>query len=165
MSITAELTARMAALNAGSPALTHHFVKVHGFAMAIAEAEGLDPWTLEVLSMAALVHDIAIKPCMDAHGRCPGPVQETEGPPLAREMLASLGIPAAQVDRVCYLVGHHHTYTDVDGIDYRILLEADFLVNLHEGGHGEDAQRAAYRNIFRTEAGKRLFLTMYAHEA
>ena len=27
---------------------------------------------------------------------------------------------------------HHHTYTGVDGIDYQILLEADYLVNADE---------------------------------
>jgi hypothetical protein len=29
-----------------------------------------------------------------------------------------------------------HTYTGVDGMDYRILLEADFLVNAHSDGLG-----------------------------
>lgn len=33
-----------------------------------------------------------------------------------------------------YLVGHHHTYKDIDGLDYQILVEADFLVNYFEDG-------------------------------
>ena len=36
------------------------------------------------------------------------------------------------VERICYLIGHHHTYKDVDGADYQLLLEADFLVNAYE---------------------------------
>ena len=34
------------------------------------------------------------------------------------------------IRRVEYLVGHHHTYKDIDGLDYQILVEADFLVNI-----------------------------------
>ena len=53
-------------------------------------------------------------------------------PPVARQMLTEIGYPQEVVDRVCYLVGHHHTYLDMDGMDYQILVEADFLVNLFE---------------------------------
>lgn len=28
---------------------------------------------------------------------------------------------------------HHHTYSKVEGIDWRILLESDYLVNSYEG--------------------------------
>ena len=28
---------------------------------------------------------------------------------------------------------HHHTYSKVEGIDWRILLESDYLVNAYEG--------------------------------
>jgi hypothetical protein len=41
-------------------------------------------------------------------------------------MLGRLGFGAALVERVCYLVGHHHTYTNIDGPDYQILVEAGF---------------------------------------
>lgn len=43
------------------------------------------------------------------------------------------------MDRVCWLVGHHHTYTDIRDLDYQILVEADCLVNLYE----DDAPRSA----------------------
>lgn len=53
-------------------------------------------------------------------------------------------------------MGHHHTYTDIQGLDYQILVEADFLVNLYEKDEGVEAQRAAYEKIFRTETGRQL---------
>ena len=53
-------------------------------------------------------------------------------------------------------MGHHHTYTDIQGLDYQILVEADFLVNLYEDSSPPEAQRAAYQKIFKTETGKRL---------
>ena len=68
------------------------------------------------------------------YGSAGGKLQEAEGPAIAKGMLERLGFAPAIVERVCYLVGHHHTYTDIDGIDYQILVEADFLVNLYEDG-------------------------------
>ena len=64
-----------------------------------------------------------------------------------------LDCDAGRIERVCYLVGHHHTYTDVDGIDYRILLEADFLVNAANKKLPRDTVIAARENFFRTETG------------
>ena len=69
--------------------------------------------------------------------------------------------PADVTERVCYLVGHHHTYHDMDGMDYQILVEADFLVNLFEDKVSPEGCRNAYHKIFRTESGKRLYRTMY----
>ena len=58
-------------------------------------------------------------------------------------------------------VGHHHTYDSIDGIDYQILVEADFLVNLFEQNESQDAVRSVRERIFRTEAGTRLLDTMF----
>ena len=139
-----------------------HFIKVHDFARLIGQLEGLDPAVQEVLEAAAVVHDIGIHPAERKYGRSDGPLQELEGPPMARELLSQLGWEEAAIDRVAFLVGHHHTYTEIDGIDYQILVEADFLVNLFEGGRSAEAQREVYRRIFRTESVKRLFRTMFS---
>ena len=91
-------------------------------------------------------------------------MQEQEGPPLARELLARLGWEEPVIERVAWLVGHHHTYTDIDDADYQILVEADFLVNLFESDHPAETQREVYRRIFKTEGGKQLFRAMFAWE-
>lgn len=157
----AELTACMAEFNAGEPALTHHLVKVHGFARTIGALTGLDAATLEVLELAALTHDIGIGPCLAKYGACTGDLQEKEGPQHARPMLEALGVAPAVIDRVCYLIAHHHTLDPVDGPDHRILLEADLLVNAHEGNPSQQAKRTAYEATMRTVAGKRLFMAMF----
>ncbi len=54
-----------------------------------------------------------------------------------------------------YLIGHHHTYNNIDGIDYQILVEADFLVNICDDNLAKDAALKAYNNIFKTESGKK----------
>ena len=141
-----------------------HFLKVHQFARLIGRMEALPSDVQETLEAAAVVHDIGIHPAQRKYGSSDGPYQEREGPPLARELLKRLGWEEAVTERVAWLVGHHHTYTGIDGADYQILVEADFLVNLFEGGHSDDAQRKVYRQIFRTEGGKKLFRTMFTWE-
>ncbi len=79
-------------------------------------------------------------------------------------MLGDLGVDPEAIERVAWLVGHHHTYTDVQGLDYQILLEADFLVNLFEDHCGEAEIRHALRKIFRTETGSRICRSMFGLE-
>ena len=67
----------------------------------------------------------------------------------------------ADVARIVHLVTHHHTYVSVDGLDYQILLEADFLVNAGESGFSLAAIQKAKDSIFRTAAGTRLLCNMY----
>ncbi len=159
-----KLTQEMIAFDRGDPRRIQHFIKVHSFARLIGEGEGLDAHTLFTLEAAALVHDIGIRPAEEKYGSCSGRLQEQEGPAPAREMLNALGFPPEVTDRVCYLVAHHHTYSQVDGIDYRILLEADFLVNLYEDASPPKTVQAALKNIFRTETGIRLCRTMFSGE-
>ena len=139
-----------------------HFVKVHAFAKLIGEMEQLDEKTMKILETAAYVHDIGIKPAESKYGKCNGKLQEKEGPAVAGEMLAKLGFENKIIERVCYLVGHHHTYTNIDGKDYQILVEADFLVNLFEESSPMKSIQSVYQKIFKTESGKKICRTMFA---
>jgi predicted metal-dependent HD superfamily phosphohydrolase len=151
----------MIAFDAGEPNLIHHFLKVYQFAILIGKMEAISPDEMEVLEAAAVVHDIGIKICMQKYGDCSGKLQEQEGPAYAEELLKKNGFQQELVDRVSYLVAHHHTYSNIDGNDYQILVEADFLVNLYENSSGEEAIQNAYRNIFKTESGKKLCRELY----
>lgn len=143
------------------PKRIQHFVKVHSFARLIGEEEGLDEKTLFVLEAAALVHDIGIKPAMEKYGNENGKLQEQEGPAQAEAMLGQLGFAQDVIDRVSYLVGHHHTYKNIDGMDYQILVEADFLVNYYENEMPTENIRASVEKIFRTETGTRIAKEMF----
>lgn len=141
-----------------------HFTKVHTYARWIARWEGVEPRVREILDAVTLTHDIGIKAARDKHGTSTWKLQEEEGPPAARAMLAELGFDQALTDRVCWLIGHHHTYTRIEGLDYRILVEADFLVNLQEGNQPLSAVPRIYREIFRTESGKELLKSLYGYD-
>ena len=153
---------RMIAYNAGMPELTQHLIKVYQFAHLIAEGEHLDPRTQFILETAAIVHDIGIRNSLRIYGDDAGPHQEALGPGEAEAMLTSLNYDGDVIARVSYLVGHHHTYTSIDGMDYRILVEADFLVNLFENHASLKSIRKAYDTMFETQTGKALLQTMFS---
>jgi predicted metal-dependent HD superfamily phosphohydrolase len=138
---------------AGDPRRINHFLKVYGFAKVIGEMESLDERTQNILEVAALTHDIGIKVSEAKYGNCAGQHQEIEGPPVARTMLEGLGCNPSVIDRVCWLIAHHHTYNDIDEIDYQILVEADFLVNIVEDDLTGPAVDSIREKIFRTQTG------------
>ena len=140
---------------------TNHFLKVWSYAHTIGTEEGLSDQEQETLELAAIVHDIACPLCRKKYGNTDGAYQEKEGPALVRAFYQNSSLPADQLDRICWLVGHHHTYTDVDGRDYQILLEADFLVNADEAQYSEEAIRNFKEKVFRTETGKKLLHHLY----
>ena len=144
-----------------TPARVNHFLKVWSFARQIGLSEKLSDEMQFLLEITALMHDIGIKPSEEKYHSSAGNYQELEGPVIAAPMLEKYGFTAAQIDRICYLIGHHHTYTNVDGLDYQVLIEADFLVNLYEDDANRSAVMKAYENIFRTQTGRKIFREMF----
>ena len=156
-----ELICSMIRYFSGDPKRIQHFMKVHSFALMIANMESLSEDEIFTLEAAAITHDIGIKISEQKYGDCTGKHQELEGPAEAKKMLTSLGYSSDVTERVCWLIAHHHTYQPVEGIDHRILIEADFLVNLVEGNASREAIETAYRQMFETETGKRLMREMF----
>lgn len=148
----------------GDPKRIQHFTKVHSYARLIGIGEELDDASLFILEAAAYTHDIGIRVAEEKYGRCDGKLQEQEGPIIAQKMLSQLGFENYIVERICFLIGHHHTYDNIDGLDYQILVEADFLVNLYEDDAGNRAIDKAYKRVFKTETGKKIFRLMFGYE-
>lgn len=157
----AEITAKMIDFYQGSLHDINHFMKVYAYAKTIGECERLDTATQAVLEVAAIVHDIACPLCREKYGNADGKLQEQEGPALAISFLQDSGLSKAQIDRIAYLVGHHHTLQDVDGLDYQILLEADYLVNADESHYSKENILNMLEKVFRTETGKRILTSIY----
>ena len=156
-----KIISEMIRCDAGDAKRIHHALKVYALARAIGGEEGLPPEERDVLETAAVLHDIGIHESERKYGSSAGYRQEQEGPPVARNLLEPFGLPPEFVDRVCYLIGHHHTYTGINGSDYQILVEADFLVNLYEDGAPKKEAQAVLDHVFRTETGKRYLRDMY----
>ena len=138
-----------------------HFIKVYTFSHMIGELEGMSGESLEILDIASILHDIGIHPAEKRYGNCMGKYQEELGPDEARKLLAPFNLDDRIVDRVCFLIGHHHTYDQVDGLDYQILLEADFLVNSFEDSLNKDAVMTFRDKVFKTKTGINVLNTMF----
>ena len=161
MTPVAEIMARMIDYPGNTRHDIEHLVKVWSYARTIGQLEGLDARALYVLEVAAIVHDIACPALRQRTGSCNGKLQEREGAPMAAAFLEPFGLPREDLERVCFLVGHHHTFAGVDGPDWQILLEADYLVNAGESGYTDDAIRNFADNLCKTPSGRALFTSIY----
>src|SRR5512136_1935024 len=139
----------------------NHALKVFAFSQIICSRESPDAGMQEIIAYTALLHDIGIREAERKYKSSSGKYQQIEGPPIARQMLTDLGIPVPIIERVCFITAHHHTYTKIDGIDFQIIVEADFLVNIFEDELGREAIESIGDRIVKTKTGKNLLRTMY----
>ena len=157
-----EVMEKMIVISHGSFRDINHFLKVWAYARNIGIGENLDKNTQKTLETAAIVHDISCPSLRAKYGSADGKKQEEVSSPMIKEFFAGTDLHTDVVDRIDYMIAHHHTYTDVDGIDLQILLEADFLVNAQEMGIKKDAIEEMMKNVFKTDTGirylKELFL-------
>lgn len=104
-----------------------HARKVVAYAESILAAER--DADANVVIAAAALHDIGIKNAEAKHGSAAARYQEAEGPPVARAILVELGYPEGFIREVCDIVGHHHHPRETETLNFRILHDADLLVN------------------------------------
>lgn len=156
------LIEKMTEYFSGDPKRIQHFIKVYTFATLIGEGEKLDAQDMLILRTAAIVHDIGIKNAEAKSGRCDGPLQEQEGPPEAEKLLRALGYEDDLIERVSYLVAHHHTGKPGSDVILRILMEADFIVNAYEDGLKKESVMFGSYKLFRTPTGKKYLNTIFA---
>ncbi len=157
----AEITERMIAYSEGNQKDISHFLKVWAYAKTIGELEQLGEETQFLLEAEAVIHDIACPLCRKKYGNTNGVNQEKESAPLVYAFLQDTDIRDEQKERIAYVVSHHHTYEGVDGIDWQILLEADFLVNAEENGYPKETVRTFRDTVAVTDAAKRILNSVY----
>ena len=152
---------RMIAYNAADVRRINHALKVYGFASSIAREEGLSQEELLVVDMASVLHDIGIREAERKYNSCSGHYQEIEGPAVARELLSGVQVSPAHLDRICFLIGNHHSYPKIDGLDFQILVEADFLVNIFEEKMSFHSIESIRKKYFKTKTGIGFLEKMY----
>lgn len=162
--VNAKIKAKMIDFYEGNLADINHFLKVSALAELMGTLEGLDKEEQETLALAAIVHDISCPLCREKYGNTNGKHQERESEALLRPFLAEYHLPERMEARTLYLVSHHHTYTYVQGNDYQILLEADYLVNADEASYSAENIQQARAKLFQTETGRHLLDSMFGRE-
>ena len=151
-----EIMEKMIAFSEGNVHDIDHLIRVWTYAKMIGELEKLDAETQFILEIAAITHDIACPLCREKYGSTNGKYQEREGEPMVRIFLADTDMSIEQINRIAWLVAHHHTFSDIDGLDYQILVEADYIANASENGYSRENIRNFMEKIMRSESGKRI---------
>ena len=139
----------------------NHTLKVYGFASTICRSETANRDTIDIIEVAAVLHDIGIPVSEKKYNSSAGKYQEIEGPPIARKMLEKLEVKQEIIERVCFLIGNHHSYSKIEGLDFQILVEADFLVNIFENELNKKMLASIREKYFKTKTGNMLLETMY----
>ena len=156
-----QIMENMIAFSEGNIHDIDHLIRVWTYAKTIGELENLDPELQFILEIAAITHDIACPLCREKYGNTNGKYQEAEGAELVRRFLSDTQMTEEQIDRVAFLVGHHHTFSDIDGPDYQILVEADYIANASEKGYSEENIRNFIGKIAKTESGIRILKSVF----
>lgn len=121
-------------------------------------SEGLDSKTKDTIEIVAILHDIGAIEAYKKYNSLQGKYQEIEGPDIAKKILMNHKIDEKIIERVCYIVGNHHTKSKINGIDFEILWEADLIDNI-EFGEKKYEKNEIYKiieeNII-TKSGKEL---------
>jgi HD superfamily phosphodiesterase len=143
----------------------NHAIKVYFFAVNIAEEEACDIDTFNTIVYAAILHDIGIHEAEKKYGSSAGKFQEIEGPSVAKDLIKDIELQEEIKNRIFYLIGNHHTYDKIDGIDFQILVEADFLVNIYEDEISRESIKSIKNKVFKTKKGIELLDTLYLNNS
>lgn len=113
----------------------NHAKKVLDYAEELLRTEGGD-W--HVVVPASILHDVGIKAAEEKYGSSAGKYQEKEGPAVAGKILRDLGFKKEDIAEICRIIAHHHSPGAVDTQNFKILCDADWLVNLKDVAEQKD---------------------------
>lgn len=132
-----------------------HAKKVLSYAEEILKKEKAD-W--HIVIPASILHDVGIKEAEKKYGSSAGHYQEKEGPDIARKILIKLGLRKEDMDEICEIIAHHHSPGKIDTQNFKVLYDADWLVNLRDEVDIKDKVKLkkAIQKIFLTKRGKEL---------
>lgn len=109
-----------------------HTERVYNNAVHLAKAEGAD---LEIVQLAALLHDICRKEEDDTNGAIN---HATKGAEVAREVLLDLDVSEDKIERVCECVARHRFRDNntPETLEEKIIFDADKLDSIGAVGLG-----------------------------
>ncbi len=138
-----------------------HAANVARYAEQIVREERGNP---AVVLCAAYLHDIGIPEAERKYNSTAAKYQEKEGPPIAREILTRLGAKKKLMEEVCDIIGHHHHPRDEETLNFKILHDADLIVNLEgrEKKAPTDPEKLAaiIEEVIQTESGRKLAMSV-----
>jgi putative nucleotidyltransferase with HDIG domain len=138
----------------------NHALAVLGYAEKICASEGGDE---TVVIAAAILHDIGIQQAERKYNSAAGKYQQIEGPPIAEKILNDEGVDSERTGHICKIIANHHTAKNIDTIEFRVLWDADWLVNIPDecGQMSQDKLKGFIEKIFKTNTGRRIAKELY----
>ena len=104
------------------------------------------------------MHDIGIPVSEKKYKSSAGRYQEIEGPLIAQEILNKEDIPAEAIEHICKIIANHHSAKEIDTIEFRIIWDADQIINLRADSSGarNDKLQEIIDKRFKTDEGRRI---------
>jgi ribosomal protein S27E len=142
----------------------NHALAVLNYAEQIQVAED---GNLLIVRAAAILHDIGIHEAERKYGSNAGKYQEIEGPPIAEGILRRYRLSDATIDHVCRIIANHHSAKDIDTLEFRVIWDADWLVNFPEifGAKPQSRKQAAVARVFKTDKGRQLAEALFLRDS
>jgi len=137
-----------------------HALAVLDYAEQIQNVEGGDPL---IVRAAAILHDIGIHEAEYKYGSSAGKYQEIEGPLIAEEILKKYDISAEAIEHICRIIANHHSAKDIDTIEFRIVWDADWLVNIPTefANASNEKLQEIIDKTFKTDEGRRIAAELF----
>ncbi len=147
---------------------TAHTMAVASLTRQIALMQGCDEREVDLLEMAAWLHDIGCPTAIEKYGDSSPVHQQTEGERIVREWLASpdgfadWGIVVSELTEeekqwLASVVGTHHQQKHAIELHFGPLFEADLIVNIKEGYYGRSQANRLYDTMMLSDAGREMF--------
>jgi HD superfamily phosphodiesterase len=139
----------------------NHALAVLSYADRIKSEEAGDDFIVEA---AAILHDIGIQAAEQKYGSSTGKYQEIEGPPIAEEILKRHNIASDAVEHICKIIANHHSGRNIDTDEFRIIWDADWLVNLQADftDLSNEKKREMAEKVFKTGKGREIALGLFS---
>lgn len=144
------------------PSEIEHALNVLGNAEFIMDGEKIQGRERYLIAVTAILHDIGMINAKEKYGQTGGPYQEKEGPAAAKALLVGEDFGEDEIDRICYIIGNHHTPSKIDGVDFQVLWEADVLEALKkiDKESNQDKLQVLITKNFKTKTGVQLAESM-----
>ncbi len=138
----------------------NHAKKVMQFAEELLRLENAD-W--HIVIPASILHDVGIKSAEAKYGSAAGNYQEKEGPAIARSILFKFGLKKEHIDEICQIIAHHHSPGIVNTLNFKVLYDADWLVNLKDEVNSDnpDKLKEIIGKVFLTKTGRDIAKRVY----
>lgn len=138
-----------------------HTQEVVSYTHLIAVGEGLNSEEVEMLEIAAWLHDIGCPRSKELYGNSLPANQQQVGREVTQELLSTVAVfTYEQKQWLADIVGSHHQADKAEELNFQPLFEADLITNLLSGYYARDKADHLYHTLMKTTAGRKLFRTL-----